>query len=47
VAALGAGALTGRTLTPRLTSMQWRLLGIGAVSTVLVSWALKVFVLGN
>ena len=44
---LVAGAVTGRTFTPRLTAMQWRLLWIGAGSAVLVSWALKVFVLGN
>ena len=48
----GAGALvfglvTGRTWTPRLTSMQWRLLAIAAASSVLLSWTLKVFVLGN
>jgi hypothetical protein len=44
---LSFGALTGRTWAPRLTSMQWRLLWIGAGSAVLISWALKVFVLGN
>jgi len=49
---LGAGALvgglvTGRSWSPRLTSRQWRLLTIGAVSALAVSWALKVFVLGN
>jgi hypothetical protein len=48
----GAGALvfglvTGRTWAPRLTSMQWRLLAIAAASSVLLSWTLKVFVLGN
>ncbi|MGH7765772.1 MAG: DUF2752 domain-containing protein [Candidatus Dormibacteraceae bacterium] len=47
MAGIAAGAITGRTWTPRLTSTQWRLLGIGVVSAVLVSWALKVFVLGN
>ncbi|HEY1419830.1 MAG TPA: DUF2752 domain-containing protein [Candidatus Dormibacteraeota bacterium] len=47
MAGLLASAVTGRTWTPRLSSMQWRLLGIGALSAVLVSWALKVFVLGN
>ncbi len=46
-AGLAAGAITGRTWTPRLTSLQWRVLGIGVVSAVLMSWALKVFVLGN
>ena len=44
---LAAGLVTGRTWSPRLTSRQWRLLTIGGVSTVVVSWALKVFVLGN
>jgi Protein of unknown function (DUF2752) len=44
---LAAGVLTGRTWTPRLSPNQWRLLGIGAGSAVAVSWALKVFVLGN
>ncbi|HYM97893.1 MAG TPA: DUF2752 domain-containing protein [Candidatus Sulfotelmatobacter sp.] len=46
-AALAAGAITGRTWTPRLTAAQWRVLGIGAASAVAASWALKVFVLGN
>ena len=46
-AGLAAGALTGRTWTPRFTSPQWRVLGIGVLSAVLMSWALKVFVLGN
>jgi len=44
---LAAGIVTGRTWTPRLSAVQWRLLWIGAASAVLVSWALKVFVLGN
>ena len=44
---LALGAITGRTWTPRLTSRQWWLLGIGAGSLLLLSWALKVFVLGN
>jgi hypothetical protein len=42
-----AGAVTGRTWTPRLSSKQWTLLGIFAGSSILISWALKVFVLGN
>jgi hypothetical protein len=45
--ALAVGLATGRSWTPRLTSMQWRLLGIGAASVLAISWALKVFVLGN
>jgi uncharacterized protein DUF2752 len=44
---LGAGLVSGRTWSPRLTSQQWRLLTIGGVSAVVISWALKVFVLGN
>ena len=44
---LAAGLVTGRTWSPRLTWRQWRLLTIGGVSAVAVSWALKVFVLGN
>jgi hypothetical protein len=47
VAGLVAGAVTGRTWVPRLTGFQWRVLGIGVVCAVTVSWALKVFVLGN
>jgi hypothetical protein len=47
VAGLGAGLVTGRTWTPRLTRLRWRLLIIGVVSAVAISWALKVFVLGN
>src|ERR1700686_3761414 len=42
-----AGAVTGRTWTPRLSGLQWRLLAVGAVSAISISWALKVFVLGN
>ena len=47
VAGLVAGAIIGRTWTPHLTRTQWRLLLVGAVSAVAVSWVLKVFVLGN
>jgi len=47
VAGLVAGAVTGRTRGPRLTGFQWRVLAIGGVSAVTVSWALKVFILGN
>jgi hypothetical protein len=47
VAALGFGAVTGRTWSPRLTRMQWRLLWIGAAGAIALSWALKVFILGN
>lgn len=44
---LAAGLVTGRTWLPHLTSRQWRLLTIGGASAVAISWALKVFVLGN
>ena len=47
VGGLVAGAVSGRTWAPRLTGVQWRVLAIGVVSAVTVSWALKVFVLGN
>ena len=47
VGALALGVVTGRTWSPRLTSAQWRLLWIGAASAIAVSWALKVFILGN
>jgi hypothetical protein len=47
VTALAVGAVTGRTWTPRLTPLHWRLLWIGAVSAIALSWVLKVFVLGN
>jgi uncharacterized membrane protein len=47
VAGLAVAAIGGRTWTPRLTKIQWRLLAVGAVSAVALSWALKVFVLGN
>lgn len=44
---LVTGALTGRTLRPRLSAEQWKGIAAGAVVTVAISWALKVFVLGN
>jgi hypothetical protein len=47
VAGLAIGIVSGRTWTPNLTSKQWRLLIGGVVSTIALSWALKVFVLGN
>ena len=47
VAGLAVGVVSGRTWTPRLTRAQWRALAIGVVSAVLLSWTLKVFVLGN
>ncbi len=47
VGGLVSGAITGRTWTPRLTVAQWRGIGAGAAAVLLISWALKVFVLGN
>ena len=49
---LGAGGLafglvTGRTWTVNLTSNQWRVLAAGIAGAIAVSWALKVFILGN
>src|SRR5690242_9862865 len=41
------GALSGRTWTPRLSARQWYLLGMFVGFSLLFSWALKVFVLGN
>jgi len=47
IGGLVAGAVSGRSLRPRLTAAQWRGVLLGTVVTVLISWALKVFVLGN
>jgi hypothetical protein len=47
VVGLAAGIVTGRTWAPNLSSRQWRLLIVGVVSTVAISWALKLFILGN
>ena len=47
VGGLAAGIMSGRTWTPRLSPMQWKLIGVFAISLVLVSWAVKWFVLGN
>ena len=44
---LASGVITGRTWSLNLSSTQWRLLIVAAVSAIAVSWALKVFVLGN
>ena len=45
--ALGASLVTRRSWSINLTSGQWRLLAIGTVAAIAVSWILKVFVLGN
>jgi len=47
VGGLAAGIMSGRTWTPRLSPMQRKLIGVFAISLVLVSWAVKWFVLGN
>jgi hypothetical protein len=47
LAGLVAGVVSGRTWTPHFRRAQWRALAIGAVSAVVLSWALKVFILGN
>ena len=47
VAGLAAGVITGRTWTPRLTRAQWQGIAAGAIAALLISWALKVFILGN
>jgi uncharacterized protein DUF2752 len=41
------GAASGRMFVPRLSPRQWYLLGIFAGVSLLFSWTLKVFVLGN
>jgi hypothetical protein len=47
VVGLSAGIVSGRTWAPKLSSRQWELLAVFAVVALLLSWALKVFVLGN
>ncbi|HKV89521.1 MAG TPA: DUF2752 domain-containing protein [Candidatus Dormibacteraeota bacterium] len=42
-----ASAVSGRQWLPRLTRMQWQLLGVFMLSALVLNWALKVFVLGN
>ena len=44
---LVSSALSGRTWSLNFTSFQWRLLWIAAAAAIAVSWALKLFVLGN
>ena len=46
-AGLASGVISGRTWSLSLSSFQWRLVSIGAVCALVVSWALKWFVLGN
>jgi hypothetical protein len=47
VAGLAIGLVTGRTWALNLSKQQWQLLVVGVVATIGLSWALKVFVLGN
>lgn len=47
IGGLVTAAVSGRTIRPRLTRDQWRGVILGTVVTVLISWSLKVFVLGN
>ena len=47
VGGLTSGIVTGRTWSLNLSQLQWRLLTVGGVSALVISWALKVFVLGN
>jgi hypothetical protein len=47
VGGLAVAAVSGRTWRPQLNPLQWRLVWIGAFSAIALSWALKVFVLGN
>ena len=44
---LASGAISGRRWSLNLTSEQWKILSIGAVSLLAVSWVVKLFVLGN
>jgi hypothetical protein len=46
-AGLAIGIVSGRTWTPNLSSLHWRLLIVVVAALVALSWALKVFVLGN
>jgi hypothetical protein len=47
VAGLALGIVSGRTWSVNLSSRHWRYLIALGVTTVALSWALKVFVLGN
>ena len=47
VATFGYGIVRGRTLNFLPTARQWRMLTIFTLSALALSWALKVFVLGN
>jgi hypothetical protein len=47
IGVLGYGIVSGKTLNYLPTPRQWRLLVVVAASVLAVSWALKIFVLGN
>lgn len=47
VLGLAGSVSTGRRWLPRLSRLQWQLLGVFLISLLLLNWALKVFVLGN
>jgi Protein of unknown function (DUF2752) len=47
VIGLLASVTSKRRWLPRLTRMQWQLLGVFLLSALALNWALKVFVLGN
>jgi hypothetical protein len=47
VVGLAAGMVSGRSWSLNLSSRQWRLLIVLTVALVALTWALKLFVLGN
>lgn len=47
IGGLVTGAISGRTVRPHLSREQWRGILAGTLVTILISWSLKVFVLGN
>jgi hypothetical protein len=47
VVGLAAGMVSGRSWSLDLSSRQWRLVTVWLVSMLAISWALKVFILGN
>ena len=46
-AGLLSGIVSGRTWSIQLSDAHWRVLGVGVASAILISWILKLFVLGN
>ena len=47
VAGIATGLAAGRTWSQSFSQFQWRLIAIGTGMVIALSWALKVFVLGN